>query len=115
MAAIIWTDVVSLAPELSTTSATTQTDVLNWVNQVLNIAKFDGESGVTTRLARIFLAAHIAKLARLGSAGPLIGTSAGGLARSYAAPLSKSWLALTQYGQGYLALLPPVLRGPQVL
>ena len=114
MAAIIWTDVVALAPELSTTSTTTQTDVLGYANQALNVALYGGEAATSTRLARIYLAAHLAALAKLGTGGALLSESVGGMSRSYAAPMTKSRLSLTSYGAAFLLLLPPQTRGPQV-
>ena len=124
MAAIAWSDVVALAPELANTNALTQTDVLNYVNGgggtglsgglLLNLTLYDGEAGMRTRLARIYLAAHFASMPRLGSGGPLIGESAAGLSRQYGLMLDKSKLALTGYGQAFLAMMPPAARGPQV-
>jgi hypothetical protein len=85
------------------------------VNAQVAVSLYGGESAPGLKLARVFLAAHIASASRLGSGGQLIASSAGGLSRSFAPVMSKSQLALTQYGQLYLALLPPVARGPQVL
>lgn len=118
MAAIIWTDVVSLAPELASTGATTQNDILAYVNVALNVAIYDTESGPTIRLARIYYAAHMATLARRGGNGALISSNAGGLERGYAAPImgsGMSSLLLTSYGQAFRQLIPPVARGPMVL
>ena len=117
MAAIVWTDVTALAPELSTISSTTQSDVLNFVNSALNVALYDGESGFRTRLARIYMAAHLASMSKLGPAGgPLTGESAAGvLSRSYATLATKSMYGQTAYGQMFLGLLPPAAAGPQVL
>jgi len=113
---IVWTDVSALAPALATINVTTQNDILNFANVRFNVAVFDGESGVTTRLARILYAAHLAALTKLGTAGPLIGESADGLSRSYAAPFSnRSQLSLTSYGNALLAILPPATHGPVVL
>lgn len=115
MAAIIWSDVSAAAPELTGIATTTQNDILAVANIRLNIAVFDGESGPTTRLARILYAAHLGALTKLGTAGPLIGESAGGMSRTYAAPfLQRSQLALTSYGAALLAILPPAVHGPQV-
>jgi len=115
MAAITWPDVTAAAPELATTAAQTQTDVLAFVIVALNVALYDGETGPRTRLARIYLAAHLATLPRLGAGGPLVSESVESLSRSYAAPMSKSKLATTSYGAAFLALSPPAARGPQVL
>ena len=116
MAAIVWSDVTALAPELSTVAATTQADLLNYVNGALAVALYDGEAGFRTRLSRIYLAAHLATMNRMGNAGgALIGESVDGLSRSYAAPMARSKLAMTAYGNAFLGLLPPASRGPLVL
>lgn len=114
MASITWADVVALAPELSTINTTTQTDILAFTNAVLDVTKFDLEAGPTTRLARIYLAAHFGTLSKLGAAGPLIGESAGGLSRSYAMPIGKSQFLTTSYGRAFYQLIRPIARGPQV-
>lgn len=116
MAAIAWSDVTAAAPETATVSATTQTDILNVVNVRLDVTPFGGEADLTLRLVRILYAAHLAAMMRLGVAGPLVGESAGGLSRSYAAPfMSRGHLAMTSYGTAMLALMPVVGRGPMVL
>ena len=116
MASIVWTDVSAAAPELAATNVTTQADILAVANVRFNVNVFDGEAGPTTRFARILYAAHLGVLARLGVAGPLIGESAGGLSRSYAAPfMGRSQLALTSYGAALLAILPVSTHGPVVL
>ena len=116
MASIVWTDVTAAAPQLASVAVTSQNDILAVANVRFNIAVFDGEAGVTTRLARILYAAHLAALTKLGVSGPLIGESADGLSRSYAAPfMGRSQLALTSYGAALLAILPPVTHGPMVL
>jgi hypothetical protein len=115
VAAIVWTDVTALAPELGTTAAQTQTDVLAFVNAALAVSLYDGEGGPRTRLSRIYLAAHLATMPRLGAGGALVGESAGGLSRQYAAPMTRSNLGKTSYGVAFLSLSPPAARGPQVL
>jgi hypothetical protein len=116
VAAIAWSDVVAQAPELATTATLAQTGILAVANVRLNLSIFDGESGPTTYLARVLYAAHLASLIRLGVSGPLIGESAGGLSRTYAAPfLQRSKLALTGYGNALLAIMPPAAFGPAVL
>lgn len=111
---IVWSDVSALAPEMSTTNVTTQGDILNHVNIALNVTPFGGDLGVTTRLARIYYAAHLAALAKLGTGGALLSESIGGMSRSYAAPMTRSRLSATSYGLAFLQLLPAVVRGPQV-
>lgn len=124
MAAIVWTDVVALAPELANTAASAQTAILDFVNGgtvtgtsgplLLNLSLYDGEAGFRTRLSRLYLAAHFASMPKLGAGGPLIGESADGLSRQYGLLMAKSKLALTAYGQAFLAMMPPAARGPQV-
>lgn len=110
MASIVWADVVAFAPTLSTVDAGAQADVLGYVNIVLAVAQFDGEDGPTTRLARIYLAAHMGSLgvaAASGSAGPVVSRSIGGISEDYADTSSSSGSALgdTSFGELYLQLV----------
>lgn len=115
MAAIVWADVLAAAPELAATNATTQTDVVNYVNGVLNVAMFDGEAGFTTRLARITLAAHLCALLKLGLGGPLVGESDGRFSRQYALPSTRSMYMATSYGMTYWSLIGSQAHGPRLL
>jgi hypothetical protein len=114
MAAIVWTDVTAAAPQLTTVSATTQADILAFVNAALNLVVFDGESGPRTRLARINLAAHFAELERLGAGGPVIAESDGRLSRQYAMPPSRSEFLTTSYGRAFWLLISPAAFGPRL-
>lgn len=123
MAAILWTDVLNLAPELSTVATGAQNIVLAWVNgSGLDVNSFDGEDGTTTQLARIYLAAHLASSVGHGasgvSGGPVTSESMGGMSRSYSVPSMpmKSAYSSTVYGRMYetlvdnsLARLPVVI------
>lgn len=62
----MWTDVVSLAPELTKVSNAGQGTILAYVNTALDVCQFGklGEDSPKLKLARIYLAAH------LGSLGP---------------------------------------------
>lgn len=121
MADIAWSNVVDFAPELSGIDADAQTDILAYVNDELDVALFDGESGPKTKLARIYLAAHVATGTLTGSsggaAGPVTAEAEGGLSRSYgsmsAALSDPAMLALTPYGLRFLGLVnTSAARGP---
>lgn len=87
MAAIVWTDVTAIAVELTAVPVDAQTLFLSYVNTSLNVDYFGGESHINTKLARIYLAAHLGKTQLQGGdsiAGPVTSESAGGLSRSYA-------------------------------
>lgn len=94
-------------------------DVLAYANQV-NLAQVGG-TDQDSRMARIFLAAHVAKtalLARSGAAGPVTSESVGGVRRSYGfiAGQVGTGLASTRYGQMYLDVLAGTgAYGPFVL
>lgn len=114
MSAIIWADVTAIAPELSTVSDDAQDSILAHVNTALAVDIFGGESAPKTRLARIYLAAHLGSASRTGSsgasgaAGPVVSESAGGLSRSYANLTSASGtggLSSSTYGQLFEALV----------
>jgi hypothetical protein len=116
MAPIAWSDVVAAAPELVSTNPTTQADVVNYVNSILDVSMFDGESGFVTRLARISLAAHVAAMLKLGTGGPLISESDGKWSRGYAIPMSlRSEYMITSYGRTFWSLIGPQAHGPRLL
>lgn len=107
MAAIAWSDVTAIAAALSTASAGLQAMVLAYVNgDGVNVDAFDGEDGEVTKLARATLAAHLGSTFSFGAAGgPLSSQSAGGLSRAFSTwSGSRSALAITRYGQTFLAL-----------
>lgn len=108
MADILWSDVTDAITDLPTISASMQTAILGLVNKRVDGAVFDGEDGETTKLARIFLAGHLAVMSKRparGSAGPVTSESAGGLSRSYAQMTSASELALTAHGTAFSFLV----------
>lgn len=91
MADIIWADVTAIATELTSIDGAARVYILAYVNGPgVNPDILDGESGPMTRLARIYLAAHIGSGVGKGASGSAGGAvtseSAGGLSRSYAAP-----------------------------
>jgi hypothetical protein len=122
-AAIIKGDVTNFASELATSTNPSDgawTDILAYVNT------FDltltGEDAQTDRMAKIFLAAHMATMTKRGSsnaAGPMTSESVGGIRRSYgllAQYASNSSLTSTRYGQMYLEVLGASLAaGPMVV
>lgn len=108
MASIIWADVIAHAAELSSAHIVVRTDALAFANARVSSANHDGEDGPTTRLARIYLAAHyVASNPSFGGgAGPVTSESEGGLSRSYAVASSTAWDALgsTAWGRKFSAL-----------
>jgi hypothetical protein len=119
MAAIIWSDVTDEAPELATgTSAGAQTLILAIVNGAgLNVSNFGGEASDLTKAARVFLAAHMATLARRrGVSGAVSSQSEGGVSQSYANLANPRTLDLTSYGNLLrgLALGTPARAGTLV-
>ncbi len=120
MAAIDWSDVIALAPTLSTVTDAAQDIILAHVNTALAVKNFGGENAPKTRLARIYLAAHFGALFKAGStplAGPVISEATGGVTRAYAlinVPIAGS-LGSTTYGQLYSGLVATSLaRLPRV-
>jgi hypothetical protein len=124
MAAILWSDVVMIATELTTVSDGARVMILDYVNgPAMDPDCFDGEAGYTTRMARIYLAAHMACSIGTGasgaSGGPVTSESMGGLSRSYSTgsvAASADATGSTDYGRRYeslvnnsLARLPIVL------
>ena len=113
MAALVWDDVVAIAPELAGVAAGAQTAILGYVNESLNVAVFGGEEAHGTRLARSFLAAHLGSVAvsggeSIGVAGELKSETVGPITRSYSTSndvVATTNLSSSSYGQIYLALV----------
>jgi hypothetical protein len=127
VADITWAMVQDFAAHLSAVDSDAQTAILAYVNDALVVSEFDGETGPTTKMARIYLAAHFGELSLpvssggaggMGPSGPIASESGGGLSRSYAAasPVIASYLNKTNYGQSFLTLvrMSPA-RAPVVL
>jgi hypothetical protein len=121
-ATISKTDVTNFATELATV-ATPNAD--GWTDIITYVNTFDltqtGEDLQTDRMAKIFLAAHIATMARRGgsnAAGPMTSESVGGVRRSYGmlqTTTTNLSLSTTRYGQLYLEVLGSSLAaGPMV-
>lgn len=116
---IAWTDVTAVGnndPVLINYPAAGQTAVLAYVNSVLDVNMFDGEAGARTKLARCFLAAHIAACSALGDAGgPVASESEGGVSRSYAVYLTANIYLSTTWGKMYWMMIGPQAFGPRLL
>lgn len=106
MASIVWADVVNHAAELSSVDTDAQTDILAHVNTTLDVRVFGGEDSPKLKLARIYLAAHMATLQTLGgSSGDIQSESVGGVSYSYGAAADASDFSSTSYGKQYSALV----------
>lgn len=107
MAQIAWSDVVAFAASLSSTPASQQLDVLEFVNRWIAPESFGGEESHTLRMARIYLAAHLATATagNSGVTGAVTSESIGGMSRSYAVLAADSGLDKTSYGGVYKNLI----------
>lgn len=89
MAAIVWADVTGMFPSdgvLAAIPVAAQTNILAHVNGELSANFFGGESAPKTKLARIYLAAHMAVTGGAGSAitvGPLVSEKLGPLEQTF--------------------------------
>jgi hypothetical protein len=129
MAAIVWTDVTTIVPSLSTVSVGAQTLYLAMVNEAVDIRLFaEGEDDARLKLARIYLAAHYATsgvvggaTGGLGASGPVTGESAGTLSRNYGSSGFTGGgggvagaLDTTEWGRLYRLITQP-MNGPIVI
>lgn len=114
MAAIEWADVTAFEALVSTVPLAAQNTILAYVNGHVNVNAFDGEAGADTRLARIYLAAHLGLGAVPGTGasaggGPVASISGGdGLSVSYAvaaSSTSEAGLSETAWGRKYRDLV----------
>lgn len=108
--AISWTDVVAIAPHLSSTPVATQNAVLamatRWVSDV--------SWGVHADDGRTYLAAHLASSSVSGNqAGPILSETLGPMSRSYAGaglpPGVKGSLALSTYGATFKWMMDSIV------
>lgn len=124
MAAIVWDDVTTIVPSLSTVAVGAQTLYLSLVNGAIDTRLFaDGENDARLKLARIYLAAHYATSGGIGSAtgglgasGPVTGESAGTLSRSYGSHGvtgggGGSSLGTTEWGRLFQLIMMPTRGG----
>lgn len=100
---ITWDDVVALAPELASISAAGQTQVLAQV--ALQVKPDSWGSVERGNTAAIWLARHLATVAKRRGTGALTGVRVGEVSKSFATSSSKSDLESTAYGAEYLRLV----------
>lgn len=101
MAAIVWADVLALAPELSTVPSPRQDFILARVNIELSPDVW----GASLNIGRVYLAAHLATRKSAGS-GMVTGETVGSVSRQYAAPMFQAGsFNSTIYGEEYLRLI----------
>lgn len=113
MAPIVWLDVSTVSSPLAAAALGVQTDILALVNTGFPSLPevLDGEDGIKTRLARIYIAAHFASLPGAGDqrpAGAVLSESRGGLSRSFQGPATPGGDIIwndTQWGRRYLQIL----------
>lgn len=121
MADIVWSDVTDHVNALTSTPVNVQTTLLAYVNSRVVVSCFDGEDGPTTKLARIYLAAHFATPTGSGGAGtsgPVSSEKEGDVAVTYASSYSMvtTELGTTSYGLNYLMLVrTSAARSPLLL
>jgi hypothetical protein len=114
---ISWGDVTAIAPELSTSSAATQTDILETVDLLID----DAVWGEFADKGRAYLAAHLGTIAGGsggggGGAGPVTEETIGPLSRSYATPEGVDGsLGSTKYGLFYKTLLRLAVAVPAMV
>lgn len=108
---IIRTDVLAVAPELSTSALNDQfwVDALSYCNE-MDFTSLDTDQ--TVRMARIYLCAHMgtrAKKGATGAVGPVISEAAGGVRRAYGfsstSAITANVLGTTSYGITLLTIL----------
>lgn len=115
MAAILWSDVVTLDASLTATPVPLQAVLLLLVHEMINPATFGGEESQRTKMARSLLAAHFAKLfgqiAGGEVVGPVTSRSMGGISKSMAAAaMTPEGLTRTGHGQAYQFLVSTASR-----
>lgn len=100
--AVAWSDVVLIAPNLSTISTAAQTFYL-----AESLRQIDADVwGEFATVGQIYLAAHMATLGQGSGSGPVTSETLGAMSRSYAVPMwLQSSLALTRFGAEYERLL----------
>jgi hypothetical protein len=100
--ALTWDDVVAVAPELSATPEESQTALLGYATAQVEPTVW----GDLTNNGIVYLAAHLATLARLRGGGMVTSERVGALARTYqTSKAGDGALELTSYGAEYRRLL----------
>lgn len=120
MTAITWSDVTSHVPSVSTTGVQLRNDILEYVNTRVRVDDFGGETAISAKLARVYLAAHFATYnaqAASGQSGAVQSESVGGISRSYSTPsFDLGTTGQTVWGQIYSSLvMSSAARVPLVL
>lgn len=111
MADLVWSDVSDVIDRppglvpMASVPELVQNAILAYVNDALSANYFGGEESITYKLARVYLAAHIATVTETNAvpAGPLTGEIEGGLQRTYAViqNLTNNVHGSTSYGRLY--------------
>lgn len=103
MADIAWSDVLDFAAELSVVPTGKQTVLLAYVNTALNVGIVGGTLGEESpklKLARIYLAAHMASLKN--TSGIIASEGEGDLSISYSLPpAGDAYWSRTGYGAAF--------------
>ncbi len=102
MAAIKWQDVSGLVPSLAALATEGQDGILAFVNAYFSPTIWGGEDSVRYKMARVFLAAHLATMSPWGGVSgrvtsKTISTSSASI--NYAQKLTTDGLELTEWGQ----------------
>lgn len=112
MAAIDWDDVVAHAADLADVDTDAQADILGYVNENVNVAKFGGETSYKLKLARIYLAAHLGQMtleadSSSGVTGDIESETIGAesITFDYSKMSDGDELELTQHGLKYRGLV----------
>ncbi len=116
---IVWTDVTDFMSALSSTPASMRALIIEYVNEeALKASVFGGETTARYKMARIYLAAHMAIFMKLSwnQGGIPTSMSGGGLSESFQQSSANSEWASTGPGRLLLALINgSPARGPYVL
>jgi hypothetical protein len=119
MAAITWAQVTALAPELASLEGSdAEAFIIDYVNENISGTAFGGESSAATRIARIYLAAHLGTMALAEGeavAGPVLSESVGGASVTYANLTSGTSFQGSVYADMYNGMLKRHCRGPVLI
>lgn len=107
MSGIAWQDVVNFSAGLSSVPEGQQLDILEFANGWVDPGVFGGETSHTLRMARIYIAAHLATATagNAGVTGAVTSESIGSMSRSYSVAVTESGLDKTSYGGMYKQLV----------
>lgn len=105
MAPITWNDVSAIASDVACVAAPAQDMLLSFVNTCLNCEAFGGEESIKLKLARTYLAAHLAvttKETNAGAIGAVTEEQVDEVRRRYQnLPASDSIYGTTLYGRSF--------------